>query len=191
MSKQRPVPSILTLWTEAKLNEREGSFLRKPSRFLPLPLGQEDKEDIETLIEAFLKKNDALGLAAPQIGINKRVVVFRIRGLDNKNWSRAPEDYEVLINPRIVQARGELVVDTEGCLSCPEVQVEVPRFPEIKVKACDREGRKINRRYEHFLARIVQHELDHLDGKLIVDSGGAIYYPKKYETLFKDLFPDD
>ncbi len=76
----------------------------------------------------------------------------------------------------------------EGCLSCPEVQVEVGRFPEIKVKACNLKGQRFNKRYEDFLARVVQHEIDHLEGKLIIDYEGALSYPKKRSAFFEKLF---
>ena len=76
----------------------------------------------------------------------------------------------------------------EGCLSCPDVSVEVTRATEIKVRALDEEGRKVNKRYTGFLARIVQHELEHLDGKLIIDHGGTVSFPKKKEAFFTSLF---
>ncbi len=141
------------------------------------------------LIAAFISRDDALGLAAPQIGISKRIVVFRNKGFDDKSTRiKNEEEYEVMINPRITQSRGDLVYTAEGCLSCPEIQVEVGRFPEIKVRAFDINGRKINKRYDDFLARIVQHELDHLDGKLIVDHEGALSYPKARSAFFKKVF---
>ncbi len=178
---------LLTLWREGILNEREGRVLRTPCAEVSLPLDGEDKRDAETLIFSFLKMNEALGLAAPQIGIPKRIIVFRIRGFNEKNWTKDPRDFEVLVNPRIVQARGDLETDTEGCLSCPEIQAAVSRWPEIKVRAFDRSGKKLNRRYQGFLARIVQHEMDHLEGRLIIEAGETIHYPRKYEQLFKSL----
>ena len=77
---------------------------------------------------------------------------------------------------------------TEGCLSCPEIQVEISRSPEIKVRALNEKGEKISKRYLDYVARVVQHELDHLDGKLIVDYEGAIYYPKKKQEFYEKLF---
>ena len=77
---------------------------------------------------------------------------------------------------------------SEGCLSCPEIQIEVSRFPEIKVRALNAQGEKISKRYLDYVARVIQHEIDHLDGKLIVDYEGDIYYPKSKEKLFNKLF---
>jgi peptide deformylase len=127
-----------------------------------------------------------VGLAAPQIGINKRIIVFRNK--DREEGQKNTEDIEVLINPRITQTRGEKVTMTEGCLSCPEIQVEISRFPEIKVRAFNARGEKISKRYLDFVARVVQHEIDHLDGKLIVDYEGNLYYPGKKQSFFERIF---
>jgi len=178
---------VLTLWNEDGLNEEDITILRRASEEILVPFSNEAIRDIETLLSTFLSRNDALGLAAPQIGILRRAIVFRTRGFDEKDtWSK-DRDYELLINPRITQARGELVYMMEGCLSCPEVQVEVGRYPEIKVRALDRDGKKINRRYTDFLARIVQHEIDHLEGKLIIDYEGTVTYPKRRSLFFDKL----
>jgi peptide deformylase len=64
----------------------------------------------------------------------------------------------------------------------------VGRFPEIKIRALNIKGQKINKRYQDFTARVAQHELDHLDGKLIVDHEGALSYPKKRSAFFKKVF---
>ena len=180
---------VLTLWNDEGENEKDSSILRKKSVELPVPLDKEAFEIIKTLIDAFMERDDAVGLAAPQIGINKRVIVFRTKGFDEEQGKRKTiNDIEVLVNPRINQERGEKVLGVEGCLSCPEIQVEISRFPEIKVRALDAKGKKINTRYLDFVARIIQHEIDHLDGKLIVDYGGEIYYPKSKQLFFEKLF---
>ncbi|MGZ3596732.1 MAG: peptide deformylase, partial [Syntrophales bacterium] len=138
--------------------------------------------------DAFLSMDEAAGLAAPQIGISKKIIIFRNKGFNEKGWSKSEGDYELLINPRITQARGEMVTATEGCLSCPEIQVEVSRFPEIKVKAFDISGRKINKRYTDYVARVAQHEIDHLEGKLIIDCEGPLYIPKQKQEFFERTF---
>ncbi len=182
---------ILTLWADNKINEEDEAVLRTRSKEVPVPFDAEARKDIKTIVDAFLERNDALGLAAPQIGMNKKIIIFRNKGFEEKTWSKEENDYDVLINPEITSTRGEKVIGTEGCLSCPEIQVEIERFPEIKVRACNMEGKKINKRYVDFLARIVQHEMDHLDGVLIVDYGGALYYPSKKRSFFEGLFKPD
>jgi len=181
---------VLTVWGDTTINEEDAFILRKPCTDIPVPFDEKRKREIKTLIEAFLAMNDAAGLAAPQIGISKRIVIFRNKGFDEKSWSKNESDYDVLVNPRITQARGELVTMVEGCLSCPEIQVEVSRFPEIKVRAHDVNGKKINRRYTDYLARVVQHEIDHLEGKLIIDYEGSLYVPKQKKEFFDKIFKE-
>jgi peptide deformylase len=184
MSKVR----VLTLWNKDNINEEDTLVLRKLCGDLPVPFNEETKKDIKTLVDAFLAMDDAVGLAAPQIGISKRIVIFRNKGFNEKGCSKSAEDYDLLVNPRITQTRGELVTMAEGCLSCPEVQVEVSRFPEIKVRAVDVNGRKINKRYIDYPARVAQHEIDHLEGRLIIDYEGALLIPKQRIDFFEKTF---
>ena len=181
---------ILTLWDGEKLNAADTRVLRTPSKEVPYPFDKATKEAIRALEEAFLAREEAVGLAAPQIGIGKQIIAFRCRGFDDKVPERKKEDCEILINPRITQRRGELVVGEEGCLSCPDIRVEIERYPEIKVRAYDLEGRKVSKRYLDFAARVVQHEIDHLEGKLIVDYDGAAIVPKKRQDFFEKLFQE-
>ncbi|RKO67294.1 peptide deformylase [Desulfofundulus salinus] len=98
-----------------------------------------------------------VGLAAPQIGVSKRVIVVD-----------TGEGLIELINPEIVEARGE-ETDTEGCLSLPNVVGEVTRATEVRVKGLDRHGNPVEHHARGFLARALQHEIDHLDGILFID----------------------
>jgi peptide deformylase len=185
MAKNR----VLTLWNEEGINEKDVSILRQKSSEIPAPLDKESRSAVQFLVESFLSRDDASGLAAPQVGITKRIIVFRVKGFGEKGKIK-PEDFEVLINPRITQARGETVKMAEGCLSCPDIQVEVSRFPEIKIRALNAKGEKISKRYLDYVARVVQHEIDHLDGKLIVDYEGDLYYPKNKQKFFEKIFKE-
>jgi peptide deformylase len=178
---------VLTLWDDKGLNEKDAGVLRKKSADVPAPLNKEAREAVKTLMDSFLSRKDASGLAAPQIGINKKIIAFRIKGFEEKGKIK-PDEFEVLVNPRITQARGEKVKMVEGCLSCPDIQVEVSRFPEIKVRALNAQGEKITKRYQDYVARIVQHEIDHLEGRLIIDYEGNLYYPREKEQFFEMLF---
>jgi peptide deformylase len=183
------VRRVLTLWNEQQINEEDTRILRAPSIEKPLPFDAEIQEAIRALWDTFLERDDSVGLAAPQIGINLRLIAVRFRNFDDKDPSKRRVDSEILVNPRITQTRGELVAMEEGCLSCPGVRVKVNRADEIKIRAFDdAKGQKFNKRYQGFAARIVQHEIDHLDGKLIVDYEGPVYAPQKYHDFLQSFF---
>ena len=105
-----------------------------------------------------MREANGVGLAAPQVGILQRVIVI------------APEDMRptALINPKIVKAEGELI-GQEGCLSIPGLYGDVKRARYVEVEAFDRKGRSITIEMEDMPARVVQHEIDHLDGVLFID----------------------
>lgn len=100
-----------------------------------------------------------LGLAAPQIGVQKRLFVYE---LDDGAGPRT------LVNPRIAESRGEWVYD-EGCLSIPGLYVEIARPREVLVKGWDLDGNEVEVEGDELLARVLQHEIDHLDGVLMFD----------------------
>lgn len=113
---------------------------------------------IDDMIETMHQK-DGVGLAAPQVGILKRVVVIDL--YDDKG------PY-VLINPEIIKEKGEQEVD-EGCLSFPNKFGKVIRPAEVIVKALDRDGKEFKLKGKGLLAQAISHELDHLDGILFID----------------------
>lgn len=105
-----------------------------------------------------MKKANGIGLAAPQVGISTRVIVI------------APDDMKptALINPRIIKAEGEQIGE-EGCLSIPGLYGDVKRYDYVEVEAMDRKGRELVFEMEGLPARVVQHEIDHLEGVLFID----------------------
>ena len=98
-----------------------------------------------------------LGLAAPQIGVRKRIFVYDI-----------DDDPKVIINPEIVESRGEWGFE-EGCLSVPGLAWEIVRPNEIHLRGLDLDGNQVDIEADELLGRVFQHELDHLDGVLLVD----------------------
>jgi len=100
-----------------------------------------------------------LGLAAPQIGVQKRLFVYDLHD---------DEGPKVLINPTISEARGEWVYE-EGCLSVPGLHWEIVRPKEVHLTGYDLDGNEVSFEADELLARLFQHELDHLDGKLLLD----------------------
>lgn len=103
-------------------------------------------------------------LAAVQIDRLDRVVIVRSDFEDKGN-----REFTVLINPEIVKYEGDIVADYEGCLSIRNVYGKVPRHTKIRVKALDDEGREVRFKAEGFLARVIQHEIDHTNGIVFID----------------------
>lgn len=108
---------------------------------------------------------DGAGLAAPQIGVNLRVVIFGVHA--NPRYPQVEEVPDtVLVNPRIEPLSGEVTEDWEGCLSVPGMRGWVPRRASVRYSGFDERGAKFERSVQGFHARVVQHECDHLDGIL-------------------------
>ena len=110
-------------------------------------------------------ENDGVGLAAPQIGQNIRLVV-----IDCQDEHGLLE----LINPEITFKEGE-AVDTEGCLSVPDIYGEVKRAAKVKVEFMNRRGKRQHLTATGLLARCIQHELDHLEGQLFIDIATSVH----------------
>jgi peptide deformylase len=125
------------------------------------------------------------GLAAPQIGVGLRVVIFGVKS--NPRYPHVEEVPDtVLINPVLQAEADDLQEDWEGCLSVPGMRGWVPRWRRLRYKGFDERGNSFERQVEGFHARVVQHEVDHLDG---------ILYPMRIRDFtrfgFNDaLFPD-
>jgi len=117
------------------------------------------REEIERM-EVIMDEAHGAGLAAPQLGALRRILVYR---------HGDEERPRVLVNPRVIWASDETDVDVEGCLSIGEITVEVPRAIAIHVNAQDGDGETLRLEVEGFEARVIQHEIDHLDGILILD----------------------
>jgi len=139
---------------------------------------------IQDLLDTMTAANGA-GLAAPQIGVPLQIVVFGFEK-NNRYPNEAPVPQTILINPIITPLSDEKVSGWEGCLSVPGLRGVVPRFLHIRYQGFDQHGNSIDRQVSGFHARVVQHECDHLIGKL---------YPMRVEdfTQFgftEVLFPD-
>ena len=127
-------------------------------------------DDTRSLIDRMFETMyaaEGIGLAAPQVGVSRRVVVLDVRPSDP---SRVPL---ALVNPRIVEATGEIVGE-EGCLSIPAVAGDVKRASDIRVEFLDRDGSPATVSASGIEARALQHEIDHLDGVLVIERFSAI-----------------
>jgi len=124
------------------------------------------------------------GLAAPQIGVSKQVVVINTSKQDDDSDRKAM----ALINPRLSEGTGS-ETDVEGCLSVIDYTAKVKRFTKIKVTAQDLNGKRIEFTAEDFFARVIQHECDHLEGKLFIDRVSSLkrtLYKKKLKKILAE-----
>lgn len=119
---------------------------------------------IDDLLET-MEAYEGVGLAAPQVGVPQRIFVARWEG-----------ETFALVNPEMEWTSPETVVGMEGCLSIPGVQGKVTRHGRIRVRALDAQGNPVVVEPEGWLARIFQHEMDHLDGILILDRADELYW---------------
>ncbi len=125
-----------------------------------------------------MKEEDGVGLAANQAGFDMRVIIAQL-----------PDDEPyILINPEITEMEGEDVMD-EGCLSFPGISIYIKRAKKIKIKGLDLDGNNVEYVVEDLLARIFQHEVDHLNGKTIVDylsKEEFIKFQRYYDKILKE-----
>jgi peptide deformylase len=120
---------------------------------------------VADMLETMAAVNGA-GLAAPQLGVNLQVVIFGTGAINPRYPNEAPFPQTVLINPVITPLDGEEQVGWEGCLSVPGMRAVVPRWQRIRYTGRDAKGQVIDRLADGFHSRVVQHECDHLIGKL-------------------------
>lgn len=161
----------------------DARLLQKSEPVRTVPSGE-----LNGLIQDMFDTMEALngaGLAAPQIGVLQRVVIFGVES--NPRYPDAePVPTTVLINPKIEPLSEDIEYGWEGCLSVPGMRGLVPRPPHIRYSGVDEHGAPIEREAKGFHARVVQHEVDHIDGVL---------YPMRIEDMRyfgfeSELFPD-
>jgi peptide deformylase len=142
--------------------------------------------NLQTLIDDMIetmREAPGVGLAAPQVGISERLIVIE--------FMEPPEDEEepkevkpklyVMINPEIVKTSEEKVLGVEGCLSIPGLVGEVERFERVQIKGLNRRGQPMKVKAEGWLARIFQHEMDHLNGVVFPDRATRVWKPAPEE----------
>lgn len=142
-------------------------------REISTPVVTNEFRNYKKIVEDMLKhiknpENGGVGLAAPQIGVNKRIIVASLmKDYDDENYRIIP-----MINPVILAHSDETTCDQEGCLSLPGENGDVVRYAEIDIEFYNIEGRKFALHLKDLAARIVQHEIDHLNGILFTDHIG-------------------
>ncbi len=128
---------------------------------------RETQRLIDNMVET-MKEYDGVGLAAVQVHVPRQIAVVEVA--NNPRYPEKPEvPLSVLINPKIEPLSEEMEEDWEGCLSINEMRGKVPRYKEIKVVGRNREGKEVDFVASGFHARVIQHEWDHLQGKVLLD----------------------
>lgn len=159
-------------------------------KYIGDPILRQKCQNVETFDDKFqsflaemteiMYREDGIGLAAPQIGVTKNVLVIDISELEEN------ETLRIFVNPVIEGSSGESVVE-EGCLSIPGVREEVTRPDTIALKYQDETGAAFEHEFDGWLARVLQHELDHLNGILFVDHISPI---KRQLLINKNAIPE-
>ena len=140
--------------------EYAGAILRKPTEEIDFPLSEENNIILDNMIKVMYQAN-GIGLAANQIGYNKRMFV-----MDTSNEKDSPQ---VFINPIVKSKNNIKMPDTEGCLSCPGEEVKVSRSMSINLEWKCRHGKDQHKTFYYLPCRVLKHEMDHLICKLIID----------------------
>ncbi|MHB0967355.1 MAG: peptide deformylase, partial [Bellilinea sp.] len=139
---------------------------------------KELQKTIDDMIET-MREAPGVGLAAPQVGLSERLVVVEYEEDDEKE--DGPKKLYVVVNPEVISTSEETEMGIEGCLSIPGLVGEVERSLEIVVRGQNRRGQPVKIKANGWLARIFQHEIDHLDGILYTDRATKVWKPAPEE----------
>jgi peptide deformylase len=140
-------------------------------------------KNLQTLIDDMIetmREAPGVGLAAPQVNISERLIVveYAEEEEEDEDQSEKPRRLFVMINPEIVKSSAETLMGVEGCLSIPNLVGEVERHAAIRVKGLNRHGKPAKVKADGWLARIFQHEIDHLNGILFPDRATRVWQPQ-------------
>jgi peptide deformylase len=166
--------------TTLKIVTYPDKFLQKPTH----PVDQIDgnlQRIIEDMAETMYEA-PGIGLAAIQVGIDKSLLVYDISDRESTR------QLDVLINPKIIDAQGSIISENEGCLSVPDYRADVKRHAMLLVEGFDRHGKPIRLEADGLLAIMLQHEIDHLEGRLFIDRISKLkreLYKKRVEKALK------
>ena len=182
------IKKLIEVWDGKNLLENNINYLKKTTKEVHLPISSTDQIILDDLLDTY-KTIPCAGIAANQIGHSKRIFIgmkedepdtedqYRELRKDNskqdKQTSGNPnaDNFEFYINPQIDQTyKKSIQEEEEGCLSIPEIRLIAERYNKIKVRYYNTRGEKIQKTLKGFLSRLFQHELDHLNGQLMVEN---------------------
>ena len=182
------IKKLVEVWDGKNLIKDNITFLKQSTKKIHLPISSIDQNILDDLLDTY-KKIPCAGIAANQIGYDKRIFIGmkkdepdtedqykklrKDESTKTKKEERNPnaDNYEFYINPQIDQTyKKSIQEEEEGCLSIPEIRLIAERYDKIKVRYYDINGKKIQKTLKGFLSRLFQHELDHLNGLLMVEN---------------------
>lgn len=152
---------------------KKTDVLKTPTEVIVFPLDDETWEVIRSLEAKFDQEDNCAGLAAPQIGYHKRIIVLALE--EDEDLKKHRRDFSdtlpksIWINPSFKPLSQEKTTDWEACFSVNDLVGRVSRFTEIAYEAWTPEGKKVKGKAKGLLARLIQHEIDHLNGILFID----------------------
>ena len=163
-------------------------ILTYPNKFLQHPTKPVENidEDIQKLVADMAEtmyEAPGVGLAAIQVGSDRQVLVYDEKPVENDRR------YGVIINPKIVETEGQIISENEGCLSVPDFRSDVKRAARIVVEGVDRDGKPLRFETDGFLAIVLQHEIDHLNGTLFIDRISALkreLYKRRMKKMMRE-----
>jgi peptide deformylase len=156
---------VMTIKRTTQLGDK---IIRAKAKHVAFPLNKEDKQTVRDLVDTMLSEN-LVGMAAPQTGMSKQIFVTQRKVTKYRKCEA--DILRVYINPKITRRSRKKEVGYEGCGSVAEANIfgEVKRAYDIDLEWCSEDGEKQNRTFDGFLARIIQHEVDHLNGVVFAD----------------------
>ena len=175
------VKKLVEVWDGENLIEDNINYLKRKTKDILFPLSEENENILIDLLDTY-KIIPCAGIAANQIGYDKKIFIgLKYNDYDESNETEDSkkevignpnaDNFEFYINPRIeYSTKKSLQEGEEGCLSIPEIRLVAERFDKIKVIYFNKEGKKIKKPLSGFISRVFQHELDHLNGVLMVEN---------------------
>ena len=193
------IKKLVEVWDGNNIIKQNITFLKKKTKKVLNPQSEDLKQIKKDLLDTY-QATPCSGVAANQIGYNKRIFIGMKNDIEEEKSTIAgnpnANNYEFYINPTIDQSsRKSLQEGEEGCLSIPEIRLVAERFDKIKIRYFNGDGKKIKKTISGFISRLFQHELDHLDGKLMFDNKKVkqvyrISDNKKIDTLYTKLMDE-
>ena len=199
------VREIVKVWSETDLIHENISFLKEKTNNVFFPITNNTKIIIQDLLDTY-RKIPCAGIAANQIGYNKSIFIGMKKldeNIDTDEIERKEataktnsteineyaDNYEIYINPQVDKVDNKSTQEEiEGCLSIPNISLRIKRFNKIKVRYYNESGRVIKKSLEGFMSKLFQHELDHLEGKLMIEHDLIDGYVDENSSINPDIF---